>query len=640
MAASLKPSNLLNRRFLRVLIYTVTVLSIGLILLLVANRRRIIHLDEILQPDLLPDYFQPKSRLYIADISIGSCGRLNWKSSLCATPKASEGPYGDVGSEGGWTTLNKDLLLGSSWTTKRYLNVKKISGKHYEANRDKVVVDVALASSDDCNIKGNKLCVPKKVLIEVGEKNKIVGSQNRRRDDKNDAVKAAAVGGSPIDLMRRLSTNSNKKTPENIRVPSAKEFATSGWESKGYGLWIKRGPATDTSIQDLDILFGHDAVEPRIGWTLSDSPLMGLGMAGRPEPRVSVKAGGDHQNPIIDKLQFNKNGRFKILQVADIHFSTGVGKCRDPEPPESAKGCEADPRTLKFINSVLDLEQPDMIALTGDQIFGEAAPDPQTALFKVLMPFIKRKIPYAITVGNHDDESVLSRQEMIELAASLPYSLTEVGAEKVDGFGNYRVDVAGSKSSADAALYFMDSHSYSLDPKNDPGYDYFKQSQLDWIVGSSQELGRLSEAQRLSMAFFHIPLPEYRKTDQPMVGLLKEGVTAPNKNTGMRSALAHAGVQVATCGHDHANDYCLLDTEADETLHENRMWLCYGGGSGEGGYGGYDGYVRRVRVFGLRSNTNSIYTWKRLENDPLKVVDHQMVVKEGVVDQVEDDNQE
>jgi len=141
------------------------------------------------------------------------------------------------------------------------------------------------------------------------------------------------------------------------------------------------------------------------------------------------------------------------------------------------------------------------------------------------------------------------------------------------------------------------------------------------------------------------------------------------------------GVPVVSCGHDHANDYCVLSDDkdvplkarqeksesasdsssadippadippaeaADSTdplpsssahpqppkpkLKNNKIWLCYGGGVGFGGYGGYDGYIRRIRFFEYDANEAKISTWKRLEwGDVQKRVDEQVIVHGGRV---------
>lgn len=127
------------------------------------------------------------------------------------------------------------------------------------------------------------------------------------------------------------------------------------------------------------------------------------------------------------------------------------------------------------------------------------------------------------------------------------------------------------------------------------------------------------------MAFIHIPLPEYRLPDRPIVGRIREHSTAPGFNSGFKESLVDADVTVVSAGHDHANDYCLLDDG------KQSLWMCYAGGSGFGGYGGYEGYQRRVRVFEINSQTGRITTWKRVESGPeatLKL-DLQVIVDGG-----------
>jgi len=149
------------------------------------------------------------------------------------------------------------------------------------------------------------------------------------------------------------------------------------------------------------------------------------------------------------------------------------------------------------------------------------------------------------------------------------------------------------------------------------------------------------------MAFIHIPVPEYRYAGL-MVGNRREGITAPNHNSGFYDALLEMNIPIVSCGHDHANDYCMFPDQhgilapqkskdgetvkpaADAKL--DKIWLCYAGGAGLGGYGGYGGYIRRIRFYELDANNGRITTWKRLEsNDTIKRIDEQSVVDQGKV---------
>jgi 3',5'-cyclic AMP phosphodiesterase CpdA len=133
------------------------------------------------------------------------------------------------------------------------------------------------------------------------------------------------------------------------------------------------------------------------------------------------------------------------------------------------------------------------------------------------------------------------------------------------------------------------------------------------------------------MAFFHIPLPEYRNLDQPRVGDQREGVTAPRYNSGARKLFGQMNVKVVSVGHDHCNEYCLRDLVPGGNEETDNIWLCYGGGSGEGGYGGYGGYTRKLRLYEVDINEGRISTWKRKEDSPDAPFDYQDLVKDGVV---------
>jgi len=155
------------------------------------------------------------------------------------------------------------------------------------------------------------------------------------------------------------------------------------WESRPAGIWLKRSAkrgASDSphAITAVDILFGADAVDPRDGWGIVGTSLL-LGSSGEEqEPRLSVRRGKLATTP-KPTPRINEHGKFKIMQAADLHLSTGTGHCRDEQPVGLNGGkCEADPRTLDFMARLLDEEKPDLVVLSGDQVNGETAPDAQS----------------------------------------------------------------------------------------------------------------------------------------------------------------------------------------------------------------------------------------------------------------------
>lgn len=85
-------------------------------------------------------------------------------------------------------------------------------------------------------------------------------------------------------------------------------------------------------------------------------------------------------------LKFNADKKFKIVQFTDVHWVPG-----DSASEEAAER----------MNEVLDVEKPDLVIYTGDLVFGKPASE---ALSKALEPVVSRRLPFAVTWGNHDDE--------------------------------------------------------------------------------------------------------------------------------------------------------------------------------------------------------------------------------------------
>lgn len=405
-----------------------------------------------------------------------------------------------------------------------------------------------------------------------------------------------------------------------------------GWEAREAGIWIKRSHKkkasdSDVAVTDVDVLFGDDAVEARESWAITGTPLL---LDSPPHTvHLTIRRGAPHEHK---KLQprIRDNGRFKIMQIADLHLSTGVGDCREAIPDSYNGGpCEADPRTLDFVTKMLDEEKPDFVVLTGDQVNGETAPDAQSAMFKYASILAKRKILHAAIFGNHDDKT-LSRASQMAIMEALPYSLSIAGPGDISGVGNYVVEVLGKGSSEHSALtlYMLDTHAYTPD-KHYEGYDWIKPDQVEWFRETSKGLQSKHQEftrRHMDLAFIHIPLPEYTSHDLPRVGNRLEAVMAPHFNSHFRDALVEQGVVMVSAGHDHCNDYCSLSLEGTEPA----LWMCYGGGVGFGGYAGYGGYHRRLRLFEVDVNEARITTWKRLEYGDIEHrIDEQIIVDGG-----------
>lgn len=119
-------------------------------------------------------------------------------------------------------------------------------------------------------------------------------------------------------------------------------------------------------------------------------------------------------------------------------------------------------------------------------------------------------------------------------------------------------------SSHNPTLYFLDSHSQIPSKKRNPDYDPIKQSQIDWFTNTSQaqQVTRENDAKshsHLSLAYFHIPLPEFGDRQLSIYnGHRREPTEGPSVNSHFYDALVKAGMSALGCGHDHVNEFCAL----------------------------------------------------------------------------------
>ncbi|KAL0765959.1 hypothetical protein CaCOL14_011700 [Colletotrichum acutatum] len=416
--------------------------------------------------------------------------------------------------------------------------------------------------------------------------------------------------------------------------------AEDSWEQRPCGIWILRSHHTGHELRlltGIDVLFGTDAVDPRPGWTLLPAPLQLEDQPDVPAPRLSARFGPPIPRPDDPNtpLRVKKDGKFKIVQISDTHMVTGPGICNDAIDADGRPlpSIEADPNTVNFIGEILDVEKPDFVILSGDQVHHDI-PDTQSPLFKVVSPLISRSIPFAVVFGNHDDEGIyaLSREKQMAILQDLPFCLAQAGPDSVDGVGNYYLQlISGDERQIPiATLFFLDSHGQITSAGKNPDYEPIQQSQIDWFISTSQHLRKIritekdSGSRFLSLAFMHIPFPEYAGDDLSISGgKRREPTEGPSLNTHLYDALVQEDVSAVGCGHDHVNDFCALLpksqrdqlVEGDTQSVKHGPWLCYNGGSGFGGYCSYDEnrYYRRTRVWEIDANKSELKTWKRIE---------------------------
>jgi hypothetical protein len=289
-------------------------------------------------------------------------------------------------------------------------------------------------------------------------------------------------------------------------------------------------------------------------------------------------------------LSFNADGSFKIVQFTDLHWCGGNDK---------------DRMTAELMERVLREESPDLAVITGDLIESGECADQRESIRQAFAVVDSAGIPWAAVFGNHDSEAGITREELMESLQGFSHGLSERGPETITGVGNYLLRVFGRDGRTSHALFFIDSGSYAEPAIG--GYEAIAGDQIEWFRRQSAALAQENAGAVVpSLAFFHIPLPEYNDVWDLRVcrGNKYEEICCPRVNSGMFAAMVEAGNITGTfVGHDHANDFC---------GELSGITLCYGRKTG---YNNYNkaGFPHGARVIELREGQRGFRTWLRLD---------------------------
>jgi hypothetical protein len=331
----------------------------------------------------------------------------------------------------------------------------------------------------------------------------------------------------------------------------------------------------------------------RISFVIHSFGQLGLGLALAAV--VSSVSAGDW--PMTSPLRFRADKTFKVVAFGDIHW--------EDKTTENAQ-------TLQVMDTILAEEKPDMVMYVGDNCPVNTLEAVRRGYEQLTKPVVRRGLPWAMTMGNHDAEKGgLSRKAVFSSALAIPGNLSRLGPTNVHGISNFTLPVMDHAGKQPAALlYVLDSNaSYNEDGLDT--YDWIRWDQICWYREASEAYRRLNQGRYLpSYAFFHIPLPEFglfyaRKT---RVGIKQEEVCCSAINSGLFAVmLEHHDLKAVFCGHDHVNDFI---TSFDG------LWLGYVRGVSYSAYG-KDGFAKGSRVIQLHEGKAAFDTWLRLEDGQL-----------------------
>ncbi|MCR5484633.1 MAG: metallophosphoesterase, partial [Clostridiales bacterium] len=262
-------------------------------------------------------------------------------------------------------------------------------------------------------------------------------------------------------------------------------------------------------------------------------------------------------------LHFNDDGKFRIINFSDIQDDATL-----------------DSRTKSFLRQAVLYNSPDIIVLTGDNIYGpevKTAANARSAIGKFMSVFEELGVPVAIVFGNHDDQDCISKEDQMAIYNSYSVSISYDEGTSMAGCGTYNVPIYSSTNSNKVAfnLWMFDTGS----SQNISGYDYMRDNQLNWYRSKANELKAQNGGVRVpSIAFQHIIVKEiynalkqvssgtsgaqsyngkyYVLPDNAAPGSVLNEHPCPSNHTGEFDAVAAQGdVLAIVSGHDHENSF-------------------------------------------------------------------------------------
>lgn len=268
------------------------------------------------------------------------------------------------------------------------------------------------------------------------------------------------------------------------------------------------------------------------------------------------------------QLQFDSDGKFRILHVADTHL--------------------ADDRhfdaSIWVVAEACDVEQPDLVVLTGDNVKPYDDPEETKKRINALMNiFDSRNIPVAVTFGNHDSEAgPMTREDIMAYYNTFSCSLAVDDGDALSNCGTYNLPILSSDGEkVKFNLWVFDSGDYDGDePRH---YDRVHSDQIEWYQQTAAQLKEENGGEPVrSVVFQHIIVPEvydalkkidskqpysvehiynkgeYYVFDPDVVnyGTLNEKPCPGYYNDGQFDALVETGDVLAMfTGHDHTNAF-------------------------------------------------------------------------------------
>lgn len=275
--------------------------------------------------------------------------------------------------------------------------------------------------------------------------------------------------------------------------------------------------------------------------------------------RITDMAGEGGLDFIID---FPTGKDISVMQITDTQMQTMAGVRNEKRKTQvgnaffSTLPDDFEVRLWQYMDEAVNKQQPDLIVLTGDNVYGELD-DSGEMWLALIEKMDSYRIPWCVVFGNHDNESGKGVRWQIEQLLKSEYCIFRQG--NVTGNSNYNLLVRqGGK--AKYLFYMMDSNGCKEKPNNigegmmpdNVDIDLieqkqgFRDDQVNWMYDSAKGI-RQAYGEVPVLMFFHIPPSDATSIVRDTYGATASSFPfMPSKNGDF--GFAYETISGASCG--------------------------------------------------------------------------------------------
>lgn len=224
------------------------------------------------------------------------------------------------------------------------------------------------------------------------------------------------------------------------------------------------------------------------------------------------------------------------------------------------------------LKKMIKREKPNMIIVTGDSVLTEW----NDIELKKFVDFMDQfQIPWAHVFGNHEFEGRADKSKLAEVLLASEYGLFECGPADMNGLGNYIVNLKRADKTAYSLFMFDNGEPVVANGTTDAGG--INKKQVAWYEWAMKGINAANGTTVPSMAFMHIPLPEYKDVQEVdwIEGARREDVCSPLANDGFYSSFESNGGTHIFAGHDHVNNFLSKTGKVSLNYVNKSSYNCY-----------------------------------------------------------------